>query len=102
MARECPKNARKDSTAQHTGLGVSSILGAFSRKQARVPSIRDDARARRYKQRGVSPKAARVLQFTTRVTSNKDDDSLQGGAARARPPSPSAGSARVEAWQAEI
>lgn len=102
MPRECPQNARKDSTAQHTGLGVSSILGAFSRKQEHVLSIRDDARTRRDKRRGVSSNTARVLQFTSRVTSNKDDDSLQGGAARARPASPSAGSARVEAWQAEI
>jgi hypothetical protein len=97
MARECPENARKDSTAQYTGRGVSSILWAFSRKQGHVPSIRDDARAKQHNARGVSCKRARVLQFTTRVTSNKDDDSLQGGTlARARR-APAAGSAEVEA-----
>lgn len=97
MPREWPENARKISTAQHTGLGVSSILGAFSRKQEHVLSIRDDARTRRDKQRCVLSKTARVLQFTTRVTSNKDDDSLQGGAARARPSEPGASPAEVEA-----
>lgn len=93
MARECPENARKVSAAQHTRLGVSSILGAFSRKREHVLSIRDDARARRDKRRRVSLRTARVLQFMSRVTSNKDDDSLPGGSLRSRPASPSAGSA---------
>lgn len=96
MARECPHNARNNSTAQHTGLGVSSFLVAFSRKQEHVLSIRDDARPRQHKRLGVSSKAARVLQFTTRVTSNKDDDSLQGGA-RAAPDEPADGLGKVEA-----
>lgn len=97
MARECPVNARKISAAQYTSHGVSSILGAFSRKTEHVPTKRDGARERQDKRRGVSSNTARVLQFMSRVTSNKDDDSLQGGAARARPASPIAGSAEVEA-----